>query len=494
MISYSEYERFDALGLSGLVASREVEPRELVEAAIARIDQVNSRLNAVVQKLHDRARAEAARELPAGPFRGVPFLLKDLLALLQGTCTTNGCRLYLGQIAARDSELVRRQRAAGLVVVGKTNTPEMGILPVTEPSLHGPARNPWSLSHTPGGSSGGSAAAVAAGIVPMAHGNDGGGSIRIPASCCGLFGLKPTRARNPLGPFVGEGWHGMVVEHAVTRSVRDSAALLDATQGPDVGAPYVAPAPERPFLEETKREPGRLRIALTVDSLLGTSVHPDCVAAAHDAAKLCASLGHVVEEAKPPIDRHLLTRAWLTLVTAETAAEIELVSRLTPKKPRASDFEPGTWMLAQAGRAFRADELAIAVHEIRATGRAVAAFFGKFDVLLTPTLGSPPLEIGALDPKPADLAVLAALRAVPNSTAIRKVLDTLADRAFEFAAFTPIANATGQPAMSVPLYWNAAGLPIGVHFLARYGEEGTLFRLAAQLEQARPWGRKRPPL
>ncbi|MFL5246917.1 MAG: amidase [Myxococcales bacterium] len=494
MISYSEYERFDALGLSALVASREVEPREVIEAAISRIEAVNPRLNAVVQKLYDRARADVAREHPAGPFRGVPFLLKDLLALLQGTCTTNGCRMYLGQIAPRDSELVRRHRAAGLVVVGKTNTPEMGILPVTESSLHGPARNPWGLAHTPGGSSGGSAAAVAAGIVPMAHGNDGGGSIRIPAACCGLFGLKPTRGRNPLGPFVGEGWHGMVVEHAVTRSVRDSAALLDATQGPDVGAPYVAPAPERPFLEETKREPGRLRIALTVDSLLGRSVHPDCVAAAHDAAKLCASLGHTVEEAKPPVDAHVLTRAWLTLVAAETAAEIELVSRLTPKKPRASDFEPGTWMLAQAGRAFRADELAMAVHEIRATGRAVAAFFGKFDLLLTPTMGAPPLEIGALDPKPADLAVLAALRAVPNATAIRKVLDSLADRAFEFAAFTPIANATGQPAMSVPLYWNAAGLPIGVHFMARYGDEATLFRLAAQLEQARPWARKRPSL
>jgi amidase len=488
MISYSDYERFDALGLAGLVASREVTPRELVETAIARIEEVNPKINAVVHKLYDRARSEVAAE---GPFRGVPFLLKDLLALLAGTCTTNGCRLYAGQIAPQDSELVRRQRAAGLVIVGKTNTPELGILPVTEPALHGPARNPWSLAHTPGGSSGGAAAAVAAGIVPMAHGNDGGGSIRIPASCCGLFGLKPTRARNPLGPFVGEGWHGMVVEHAVTRSVRDSAALLDATCGPDVGAPYVAPPPERPFLEETKREPRKLRIAVTASSLLGSTVHPDCVAAAQDAAKLCASLGHAVEEAKPPIEKHALTRAWLTLVGAETAAEIEVISRLTSRKPRASDFEPGTWMLAQAGRAFRADELALAVHEIRSLGRAVGRFFERYDLLLTPTLGSPPLEIGALNPKPADLAVLAALRALPNATAIRKVLDTLADRAFEFASFTPIANATGQPAMSVPLHWNAAGLPIGVQFMGRFGEEATLFRLAAQLEQARPWAKKR---
>jgi len=494
MISFADYERHDALALASLVATGNIHPRELIETAIARIEEVNPKLNAVVHKLYDRARAEAARELPGGPFRGVPFLLKDLLALLEGTCTTNGCRLYVGHIAPRDSEIVRRQRAAGLVIVGKTNTPELGILPVTEPALHGATRNPWSLAHTPGGSSGGSAAAVAASIVPMAHGGDGGGSIRIPAACCGLFGVKPTRGRNPLGPFVGEGWHGMVVEHAVTRTVRDSAALLDATQGPDLGAPYVAPAPERPFLEETKREPGKLRIAFTTDSLLGSSVHADCVAAAQDAAKLCAGLGHIVEEARPPVDRHLLSRAWLTLVSAETAAEIELLGRTAAKKPRASDFEPGTWMLAQAGRAFRADELAVAVHDIRMTGRAIARFFEKFDLLLTPTVATPPPEIGALLPKPADLAVLATLRALPHAGAIRKVLDTLADRAFEFAAFTPVANATGQPAMSVPLYWNAAGLPIGVHFMGRYGEEATLFRVAAQLEAARPWGKRRPAL
>jgi len=494
MISFADYERHDAHGLASLVSSGEVHPRELIETAIARVEEVNPRLNAVVHKLYDRARAEAARELPGGPFRGVPFLLKDLLALLEGTCTTNACKMYVGQIAPRDSEIVRRQRAAGLVIFGKTNTPELGILPVTEPALHGATRNPWSLAHTPGGSSGGSAAAVAASVVPMAHGGDGGGSIRIPAACCGLFGLKPTRGRNPLGPFIGEGWHGMVVEHAVTRSVRDSAALLDATQGPDLGAPYVAPPPERPYLEEAKREPATLRIAFTADSLLGSSVHSDCAAAAQDAAKVCERLGHVVEEARPPVDRHLVSRAWLTLVSAETAAEIDLVSRSSPKKPRASDFEPGTWMLAQAGRVFRADELAVAVHDLRMTGRAVARFFEKFDLLLTPTLAAPPPQIGALLPKPSELAVLAALRALPHAAAIRKVLDTLADRAFEFAAFTPLANATGQPAMSVPLYWNEGGLPIGVHFMARYGDEATLFRLAAQLEGERPWGRRRPAM
>jgi amidase len=444
--------------------------------------------------MFETARASARAPLPRGPFAGVPFVVKDLLLQIEGLCTTNGCRFFAGHAAPGDSELVRRFRAAGLILVAKSNTPELGILPVTEPSLHGATRNPWSLSRTPGGSSGGSAAAVAAGIVPMAHGGDGGGSIRIPAACCGLFGLKPTRARTPLGPFVGEGWHGIVVEHAVTRTVRDSAALLDATAGPDVGAPYVAPPPERPFQEEVGRDPGRLRIALCTRSLLGNEVHPDCVAAARDAAALCESLGHRVEEAAPPLDKHEVTRAWLTLVAAETAAEIDLAARHFAKEPRPADFEPGTWMLAQAGRSYRADELAVAVHLVRRVGREVARWFEAWDLLLTPTLGAPPLPIGALQPKPIELAALAALRAVPSSAAIRKLLDRFADQGFDFAAFTPLANLTGQPAMSVPLSWNAEGLPIGVHFVARYGDEATLFRLAAQLEAARPFTARRPPL
>ena len=493
MASLPEYDRLDATALADLVRRKQVRPAELVEAAIERIEASNPRLNAVVFKLYDRGRQQAAGPLPDGPFSGVPFLLKDLLAADAGTCTTNGCRFFAGYSPPRDSELVRRFKAAGLLIVGKTNTPEMGILPVTEPRLYGPTRNPWNTAHTPGGSSGGAASAVAAGMVPMAHGGDGGGSLRIPASCCGLFGLKPTRARNPLGPYVGEGWHGIVVEHAVTRSVRDSAALLDATQGADLGAPYVAPAPERPFREEVVRDPGSLRIAFTSRSLLGKSVHPDCAAAVTHAAALCEKLGHRVEEGAPPVDRGALTKAFLVLVAAETAAEIDAAAQAMGKKPHASDFEPGTWMLAQIGRKFRAAELSLAVHRVRAAGRELAVWFEEHDALLTPTLAAPPLPIGALDQKPAEKLALLVLRALPSELLLRKLLDQLAEQAFEYAAFTPIANLTGQPAMSVPLFWNGPGLPIGCHFLGRFGDEATLLRLAGQLERAQPWADRRPP-
>jgi amidase len=494
MPSIAEYERLDGTGLAELVRQGQVRPAELVEAAIERIEARNPRLNAVVARCYERARRQARNDLPNGPFRGVPFLLKDLLAVDAGTCTSNGCRFFQGFVPARDSELVRRLKAAGLVILGKTNTPEMGILPVTEPRLYGPTRNPWDESRTPGGSSGGSAAAVAAGMVPMAHGGDGGGSIRIPASCCGLFGLKPTRGRNPMGPYVGEGWHGIVVEHALTRTVRDSAALLDATQGPDVGAPYVAPAPARPYREEVGRDPGRLRIAFTTRSLLGSAVHPDCVAAVERAAALCERLGHRVEEEAPQIDRHALSKAYLVLVGAETAAEIDLAAEALRKKPRASDFEPGTWMLAQIGRKFRAGELALAVHRVRAAGRALGAWFEERDALLTPTLSAPPLPLGALDHKPVERLALAVLRAFPSEALMRKLLDQLAAQAFEYAAFTPVANLTGQPAMSVPLHWNEQSLPIGCHFFGRFGDEATLLRLASQLEEAQPWAARRPPV
>jgi amidase len=493
-VAFSEYHRLDATALAALVRGGELRPVELVDAAIDRIEALNPRLNAVVTRCYDRARQQARSQLPDGPFRGVPFLLKDMLAVDGGICTTNGCSFFQGYAPARDSELVRRLKAAGLIIVGKTNTSELGILPVTEPRLYGPTRNPWDTALTPGGSSGGSAAAVAARMVPMAHGGDGGGSIRIPASCCGVFGLKPTRGRNPMGPYVGEGWHGIVVEHALTRSVRDSAALLDATQGADVGAPYVAPRPERPYREEAGRDPGRLRIAFTTSSLLGKTVHPDCVAAVKHAASLCEKLGHDVEEEAPPLDRRALCKAYLTLVAAETAAMIQLAGEAMGKKPRAREFEPGTWMLAQIGRRFRADELAAAVHRIHAAGRELGAWFEERDALLTPTLSAPPLRLGALDQKPLEKLALAVLRALPSETLMRKLLDQLAIDGFEYAAFTPIANLTGQPAMSVPLYWNEQGLPIGCHFFGRFGEEATLLRLASQLEQAQPWAARLPLL
>ncbi len=484
----------DALGLAELVRRKEVTPLELVDAAIARAEALNPRLNAIVDAHYDRARKQAGAELPAGPFHGVPFLLKEILGDDAGTVTTNGCRFYEGLKAERDSELVRRFKAAGLVVLGKTNVPEFGLVPITESEMHGPAHNPWALDRTVGGSSGGSGAAVAARIVPMAHANDGGGSIRIPASCGGVFGLKPTRGRNPFGPERSEGWHGLVVEHALTISVRDSAALLDATAGPDGGSPYFPPPKELPYAEEAAREPGRLKIGFTVASTLGKSVHPDCVAAVKDAAALCESLGHRVEEAAPPIDRQKVAHAFLVLISAEVSAEVDRVATLRGRRPRANELELPSWLLYNAGRRFTAAELAGAVVTLRAVAREQAAWFEQHDLLLTPTLAAPPVRIGELQPKPMEKVLLSLLRRFPIGALLRKALNELADKVgFEFAPFTEVANVTGQPAMSVPLYWNKEGLPIGAHFVGRFGAEGTLFRLAAQLERARPWAARRPP-
>ena len=448
---------------------------ELVDAAIARIERLNPRLNAVVTPMFEQARAAAVGATPSGPFGGVPFLLKDLGAEYAGTPMTEGSAFLHGHyVSPVDTELVARLRRAGLICLGKTNTPEFGILPTTEPRVLGPCRNPWDLGRTTGGSSGGSAAAVAAGLVPLAHANDGGGSIRIPASCCGVFGLKPTRARNPLGPHFGDMFSGLVAEHAVTRSVRDSAALLDATAGPDVGDPYWAPPPARPFLQEVGVDPGQLRIAFTAEASNQAEVHPDCVEAAREAARLCASLGHEVVEAAPVLDGDALTHGFITLWSSGCAWTIDDWQRRTGRVPSPELFEPLTWTLAEMGRANSGPEYLWAVQELQLAARVVGRFFADFDVWLTPTLSEPPVPLGSFEATEDD--PLFGLR-----------------RSAAFVPFTPIANVTGQPAMSIPLHWNAAGLPIGVHFTGRFGEESTLFRLAAQLEAARPWAGRRPP-
>ena len=378
-------------------------------------------------------------------------------------------------VSDHDTELVARYKRAGLIILGKTNTPEFGLTVTTEPRLFGPSRNPWNTTRTTGGSSGGSAAAVAAGIVPMAHGNDGGGSIRIPASCCGLVGLKPTRARNPLGPEVGDLLNGLVAEHALTRSVRDSAALLDATAGPDLGDPYWAPPPERPFLQEVGADPGQLRIAFTTQTPTGTTLHPDCVAAVKDAAALCADLGHQVVEASPPVNGQMLTQMFTSVWSAGCALNIDAMAFLTRHAATEDQFEPLTWALAKAGRSVTAPAYLMAVALMQMMARGIARFFVDHDVWLTPTLGEPPVPLGTFDSTPED-----PLRGFT--------------RAGEFVPFTPIINVTGQPAISLPLYWNAERLPIGTHFVGRFGDEATLFRLAAQLEQARPWADRRPPV
>jgi amidase len=458
----------DAVGQAQLARSGRASPLELVDAAVARVERLNPELNAVVHSTFDRAREEARRVPGDAPFAGVPFLLKDLVAEQAGTPLREGSRFLEGYVSEADSELVARYRRAGLVSLGKTNTPEFGLLATTEPSLFGPTRNPRAPGRTPGGSSGGAAAAVAAGMVPAAHGNDGGGSIRIPASCCGLFGLKPTRARNPLGPRYGDLFNRLVVEHALTRSVRDSAALLDVSCGPGLGDRYVAPLPARPFLEEVVTDPGPLRIAFSRSTPTGRELHPDCWAALEATVSLCASLGHQLVEKSPPLEGRTVGRAFATLWAAGCSWSVGHWARVTGRRPGRQWLEPLTWELYQRGRRVTADVYVRAVEDVQVAARAVAAFLEEHDLWLTPTLALPPLLLGELDSRDGD-----------TTRPLRRM--------GEFSPFTHIANLTGHPAMSVPLYRNEAGLPIGTHFLARFGDEATLFRLAGQLERAQGW-------
>ena len=470
-----QFERYDGLGLAELIRTKEATPEEVLAATLERIDGRNPAINAVVTRMDDHARAAIRAGLPDGPFKGVPYLLKDLGALYTGVVTSYGSGLFASNVPDHDSEIVARMKRAGLVIVGKSNTPEMGIAPSTEPRLFGPTRNPWNLGHSAGGSSGGAAAAVAAGMLPMAHATDGGGSIRIPASACGLFGLKPTRARNPMGPDAGEGWSGASIGHAVTWSVRDSAALLDATSGPDIGDPYWAPPPARPFLEEVGRDPGRLRIALTTTPWLAGPVDPECAEAVRGAAKLCASLGHHIEEARPQFDEAAWGQASRTIVVASLTFTLETRAAALGRPLSQDDVERITWERVQEARAFSAADYARAIHTVHRTGRAVARFLEQYDILLTPTMAKPPHPLGVLSLSNPDSAAFLAARTAS-------------------VGFTALFNSSGHPAMSVPLAVSKSGLPLGVQFVARFGDEATLFRLASQLEAAQPWKDRRPPL
>lgn len=468
------FDREDGLGLADLVRRREVSPKELLDAAIARVEARNPALNAVVTRMYDAARGAVSAGLPSGPFTGVPYLLKDIGALYAGAVTSAGSRVFADAVADHDSEITARLKRAGLVIFGKTNTPEMGIATSTEPRLFGPTRNPWNLGYSAGGSSGGAAAAVAGGMLPMAHASDGGGSIRIPASCCGLFGLKPTRARNPMGPDVGEGWSGASIAHAITRSVRDSAALLDATSGADVGDPYWAPPPAGPFLAEVGRDPGRLRIALTTTAWNGKPVDPQCADAAQAAARLCEELGHHVEEARPTFDAEALSHASRVIVGANVRNVLDLRGAARGRAVTEDEVERVTWLRVQDAAVFTAADYARSVLVMHRTGRAVARFFTGFDMLLTPTMACTPYPLGVLDMSTTDI-------------------EAFYDALLRSVAFTSLFNSTGQPAMSVPLAWSREGLPIGVQFVAPFGDDARLFRLGAQLESAQPWANRRPP-
>jgi amidase len=473
MGAFAEFERYDGLGLAKLVREKQVSAAELLDAAIERVESRNPIINAVVARLDDDARRAIAVGLPNGAFTGVPFLLKDIGALATGAVTTYGGRLFADVVADHDSEIVARYRKCGLVIFGKTNTPELGLAPTTEPQLFGATKNPWNLAYSAGGSSGGAAAAVAAGMVPAAHSSDGGGSIRIPASCCGLFGMKPTRARNPMGPDVGEGWGGQSASHVITRTVRDSAALLDATSGPDVGDPYWAPPPARPFLHEVGVDPGRLRIAVCTEPWNGWAVDAECKEAVASAAKLCGELGHTVDEARPEIEARALGDAQRVIVAASVRMVLEMRAAALGRELRPDDVEKNTWRTAAYGADVKGFEYPRAMLAIHRAGRAVARFFTRWDVLLTPTMCRPPHRLGELDTMSDDVEKF------------RSVL-------YGTIAFTSLFNASGSPAMSVPLHWTRDGLPVGVQFVANFGDEARLFRLASQLEAAQPWGDRRP--
>lgn len=473
MAVMKEYERYDATGLARLVNTGKARPADILSAAIERAEARNPEINAIVIPMFEEARAAISSGLPKGPFSGVPFLIKDLHAPMAGVRMTNGSRLFADYIPDHDSEMVKRYRYSGLVTIGKSASPEFGITTTTESVLFGATKNPWRTTHSAGGSSGGAAAAVAAGIVPIAHASDGGGSIRIPASCCGLFGLKPTRARNPSGPDAGEGWAGMSIAHVISRSVRDSAVALDVTRGTELGAPYWAPPPSRSYADDVGAPSVRLRIGVQTQAFNGVDVHPDCASAAQDAAVLCEELGHDVVETQMDVDSVALARAVQVVIASNLRMEIVDRAAALGRELSPEDVEPGTFALAEAAREFDATDYARSVVAIHAIGRQVAEFFERYDMLLTPTMATPPLELGRL-----------ALTRPDQGALTRDVKKTI--------GFTQLFNASGNPAMSVPLYWNSGGLPIGVQFAGAFGDETQLIRLASKLEEARPWFDRRP--
>jgi amidase len=467
-MSIIDIEKYDGLALAGLVARKKVKASELVEEAIARATRVNPKLNAVVFEDYERARKTAKGKLPKGPFTGVPFFLKDIFALAEGMPTRQACRFFPNVPSDHDSLITARFKRSGLIALGKTNVPEFGLVPTTESKLYGPAHNPWNLSRSTGGSSGGSAALVAAGVVPLAHANDGGGSIRIPASCCGLVGLKPSRGRISFAPDFQEVVDGLATDLVVSRTVRDTAAALDAVGGSIQGDPYASPPAPNSYLAAIRRKPKKLRIAFSTVKLDNTALHPDCVAAVKAAARLCERLGHDVDEASPNLDQALLTPAFMALWCGNLAAGIDGLARLTGATIKEELFEGLTWGLYQAGKSVSASDYLLAKMAMNVAAREAAKFHDTYDVWICATLGLPPVPLGTFNMDERDPV---------------KAFAPLID----YVPFTAMQNVTGEPAINVPLHWNVEGLPIGVQMVGRFGDEETLLKLAAQLETAAPW-------
>jgi amidase len=488
-----DYVELDGVGLAERVAAREASAAELLEIAQARADRLNPHINAICLRLDDYATQRVSGDL-SGPFAGVPFLLKDLRQDIAGIPTSSGCRALAGRRAQHTSTVAQRWLDAGLVIFGKTTTPEFGSKAVTEAELFGPTRNPWDLGRTPGGSSGGSAAAVAAGIVPVAGASDGGGSIRIPAACTGLVGLKPGRGLVPFGPVDGEPLYGLATNGVISRTVRDTAAMLDVLAGPDAVAAYAPALPDGPLLDDLDRPPARLRIGFSARSLLRRAPHPEAVRAVEHAAALLTDCGHEVEEVDPPYDDARLGHDFLNISFVHQAIEIDRIKRETGAGD--DGFEQDTRLMAAFGRAVSGVELQ-SIEERRGDHiAALADFHTTYDLLMTPTLGEPPIRIGELDmPAPLRVVVEGSLRT--HTTRLMRLNGATAaiiDRNLACVPYTQLANVTGRPAISLPVYWTSDGLPMGVQFVGRLAGEGLLLRLGRQLEQAAPWAQRRPPL
>ncbi len=477
MANISGYTNYDALGLAELVRTGELTAAELLEDVFAGIDAVNPALNGVTARLDEFARAEIAAGLPDGAFTGVPIFLKELGIQSKGAPSRCGSKLTEQLVAVEDSELMRRLRAAGFVTAGMTATPEFGFNPTTESVFYGPTHNPWDLSRTPGGSSGGAAAMVAAGVLPMAHANDAGGSIRVPASCCGLVGLKPTRGRVPTGPGYGDWLHGYAIELALTRTVRDTAAMLDAVQGPDIGPPNIIAPPERPYLEECSRAPGRLRIGWTGDAISRCAIHPHVREALENTVTQLESLGHELVAVEFDINWDHYFEQLVVLWSSNVAWSIDAVANAMKRTPSLENLERVTWELYRHGRSLSASDVQNGLANFNVVCRQAGAMFEQFDVLLTPTLAQPPLELGTLDQNAIGVDAREWTRQV-----------------FAWIPFTPLFNTTGQPAMSLPLQWSPDGLPIGMQFAAKLNDEATLIQLAAELERAHPWSDRKPEI
>jgi amidase len=477
MANLSNYGDYDALGLAELVRRREITPRELKEDALGAIEALNPELNCVISDLSEQAERALDDGLPEGPFTGVPFLIKEIGVQAAGSTFRMGSKLCDGFISQADSELMRRFRHAGLVTIGTTPTPEFGFNPTCESDLHGPTRNPWDVTRSAGGSSGGAASAVAARILPMAHANDGGGSIRIPAAACGLVGLKPTRGRVPAGPVSGEPLSGLAIELCVSRSVRDTAALLDAVEGADVGAPNVITPPVRPFIDETSVPPGRLKIAWSATPPNDAAVDAEVVAGLKKSVALLESLGHELIEDAPKIDWPSYFDALVVIWSANLAWSIDLMGKIMNRTPGSDNLQHVTEAIWRHGQNISATEFLAAQAVFNRANRAASAMFEQYDLVLSPTLAAPPIKLGTLDQN---------AEGVDAAEWTRQV--------FGWCAFTPLYNSTGHPAISLPLHWTENNLPVGMQFTATMNDEASLIRLAAQLEKVQPWAGRKPPV